>query len=114
MYSLKKKKSEMTCNMLHHDPRDGKLTTLYHFIIHFSKEIVLAAAQNMYEYCILCGHTVTYYVNAYCRKSHRSDLVRHSLSFSKAKQSHLCESLIIVRISDIFFKVFREQTEIIM
>ena len=68
----------------------------------FSKEIILAVTQNMHEYCIRlniwCRYTVTCYVNVYiCRKVHQWDLVRYSLSFSKVKQSHLCESLITVR-----------------
>lgn len=85
-------------DMLHHDPRGGKLTTLYSSL----KNIILAVTQNMHEYCIRlniwCRHTVTCYVNVYiCRKVHQWDLVGYSLSFSKVKQSHLCESLITVR-----------------
>ena len=55
-------------------------------------EFILAATQNMYEYCIrlniCCRHTVTYYVNAYCRKGNRSDLCR-----SPKRNSHIYVNL---------------------
>ena len=98
MYSFKKKnktkqnkkrKNLMTCN---YTMIQGMGNWRHFFIIHYSKEFILAATQNMYEYCIRlniwCRHTVTYYVNAYCRKGNRSDLCR-----SPKRNSHIYVNL---------------------
>ena len=59
----------MTCN---YTMIQGIGNWRHFIIIHYSKEFILAATQNMYEYCIRlniwCRHTVTYYVNAYVER----------------------------------------------
>ena len=98
MYSFKKKnktkqnkkrKNLMACN---YTMIQGMGNWRHFIIIHYSKEFILAATQNMYEYCIRlniwCRHTVTYYVNAYCRKGNRSDLCR-----SPKRNSHIYVNL---------------------
>ena len=85
----KKRKNLMTCNYI---MIQGIGNWRHFIIIHYSKEFILAATQNMYEYCIRlnfwCRHTVTYYVNAYCRKGNRSDLCR-----SPKRNSHIYVNL---------------------
>ena len=85
----KKRKNLMTCN---YTMIQGMGNWRHFIIIHYSKEFILAATQNMYEYCIRlniwCRHTVTYYVNAYCRKGNRSDLCR-----SPKRNSHIYVNL---------------------
>ena len=85
----KKRKNLMTCN---YTMIQGIGNWRHFIIIHYSKEFILAATQNMYEYCIRlniwCRRTVTYYVNAYCRKGNRSDLCR-----SPKRNSHIYVNL---------------------